>query len=281
MNIKFFSLLSLLFLLNVSYSQDNVETNTTPSNKGKFYAYWGWNRASYSKTDITFSGPDHNFTLSNVSAHDNPQDKFGFKEHLNPARMTVPQTDFRIGYFLNNNYSISLGFDHMKYVFDSPQDVVINGSINDGSTFDGTYNNDIATIEEGFLEFEYTDGLNYINVELNRNDHIKFIKTNTEKIYFNTVAGIGTGIIFPRTNSTFLGRERYDKFAVSGFGVSAKIGLNITFLKHFFVQSELKGGYINMFDSKTTSDSANKAKHHFYFLQRNIVFGARFKLFNK
>ncbi|TYA86799.1 hypothetical protein [Seonamhaeicola marinus] len=279
MNIKFLSLLSLLFFTSLSFSQDNPTTEYNPSKKGKFYLYWGWNRADYTKSDITFSGPDHNFTLYNVSAHDNPQDKFGFKEHLNPGRMTIPQTNFRIGYFLNDNYSISFGFDHMKYVVDRPQDVTINGHISDGSTFDGTYNNETITVEDDFLQFEYTDGLNYINLELNRNDHLKFIKTNPKTVYFNSIVGVGAGVLFPRTNATFLGREKNDKFSVSGFGASAKVGLNITFLKHFFVQSELKGGYINMLNSKTTSDPANKAKHHFFFLQRNIVFGAHFRLF--
>jgi hypothetical protein len=30
--------------------------------------------------------------------------------------MTIPQTNFRIGYFINDHYSIALGVDHMKYV---------------------------------------------------------------------------------------------------------------------------------------------------------------------
>jgi hypothetical protein len=37
-----------------------------------------------------------------------------------------------------------------------------------------------------------------------------------------------------------LGKERHDDFNVAGYGVSAKIGLNFTFFKHFFIQTELK-----------------------------------------
>ncbi|TXE08104.1 hypothetical protein FUA26_12270 [Seonamhaeicola algicola] len=280
MNIKHIYLFTTLVITSTCFSQknnSNLEFNT--AKKGKFYVYWGWNRANYTKSDISFEGPDHKFTLSKVVAHDKPQDKFGFKEHLNPARVTIPQTNFRIGYFLNNKYSISFGFDHMKYVVDNQQNVTINGFIDDDSDFKGNYTNETITINDNFLKFEYTDGLNYINFELNRFDHLRFIKTNPAKIYFNTVVGIGSGVMFPRTNATFLGRPKNDKFSISGFGASIKTGINVTFLKHFFIQSELKGGYVNMLNSKTTNSSVNKAKHHFFYLQRNIVFGGRFSLF--
>jgi hypothetical protein len=62
----------------------------------------------------------------------------------------------------------------------------------------------------------------------------------------NLIEGIGVGLLYPKTNSMLLGKERHDDFHVSGYGVSAKVGLNITFYKHFFIQTELKGGYINM-----------------------------------
>ncbi len=261
-------------------AQEKSKQTTFPNKKGKFYLSWGWNRANYSKSDIAFSGPDHDFVLKDVVASDEPEENFGFKSHLNPFRITVPQTNFKLGYFLNETYSISIGFDHMKYVVNSPQTVIINGSISDNSAYDGTYLNQPITIEEGFLEYEYTDGLNYVNIELNRFDNMKFIKTNPDKIYFSSVIGVGSGIIFPRTDATLLDRPNSDNYHVSGFGLSTNLGLNITFLKHFFAQGELKGGYINMFNSKTTNRNSDRAKHHFFFFQRVLVFGARFNLFN-
>ncbi|MGL4582126.1 MAG: hypothetical protein ACRCVU_03985, partial [Flavobacterium sp.] len=86
------------------------------------------------------------------------------------------------------------------------------------------------------------------------------------------------GIVLPKTNTTLLGKERYDEFHVSGFGFSAKAGLNVTFFKHFFVQAELKGGYIDMYDVRTTADKADRAMHNFWFAQTVIAFGGIFKL---
>lgn len=278
MNLKFYHLLGFLLVTQFSVSQELGNKDFTPTNKGKFYVYWGWNRSDYTNSDITFKGKDYHFTLKDVSAQDNPQEKFGFKKHLNPLQLTVPQTNFRVGYFFKENYSISFGFDHMKYIVDIPQEVIIDGFINDNSTFDGTYNNQALRLEDDFLEYEYTDGLNYVNFELDRHDVLKFIKTNPYKIYFSSIIGIGSGIIFPRTDATLLGKPESDRFYISGYGISAKIGLNITFLRHFFLQTELKGGYINMFNSKPTNRAIDTAKHDFFFNERILVFGARFNL---
>ena len=70
----------------------------TAHNKGKFYVYWGGNRETFSKSDIRFKGADYDFTLYDVEAHDKP--KGWHVDYVNPGRMTIPQTNFRMGYFL-------------------------------------------------------------------------------------------------------------------------------------------------------------------------------------
>jgi len=65
---------------------------------------------------------------------------------------------------------------------------------------------------------------------------------------------------------------------VAGYGVSAKVGLNLTFFKYFFIQTELKGGYIDMPDIITTHTGPDRASQHFFFLQRIIAFGGIFRI---
>ena len=83
---------------------------------------------------------------------------------------------------------------------------------------------------------------------------------------------------YPKTNVMLMGQPRHDDFNVAGYGVSAKVGLNLTFFKYFFIQAELKGGYINMPNIKTTFDNADSASQHFMFFQRIIAFGGIFKI---
>ncbi|MCD8408107.1 hypothetical protein LNI96_09255 [Tenacibaculum dicentrarchi] len=249
------------------------------TNKGKFFAYWGWNWASYTDSDIHFKGDNYDFTLSNVKAQDR-QTKFSFNKYFNPGNVTIPQTNYRIGYFFKENYTVSIGVDHMKYVMIDDQSVKINGNINDGNAkYDGTYNNETINLAEDFLRFEHTDGLNYVNVELKRFDDVShWFGLNLENLQINLTEGFGMGILYPKTNSKLLGKDRNDSFHLAGYGASVVAGVNISFLKHFYVQADLKGGHIYMPDVKTTSNSSDSASQNFFFLQKTILIGGKFRL---
>lgn len=265
--------------LSGQQSKKNFKKNKVV-NKGKFFVYWGWNWSSYSDSDIRFKGEDYDFTLSNVKAQDRPT-KFSVNTYLNPANFTIPQNNYRIGYFFKENYTISIGVDHMKYVVNANQNTIINGNINIGNIkYDGTYNNQNIQLTEDFLRFEHTDGLNYVNVELKRFDNIDhWFGLDLKNLQLNLTEGIGVGGLYPRTDTSLLGKERYDNFHLSGWGVSAGVGLNITFLKHFYIQSDYKIGYINMPDIKTSLSSKDVASQNFYFFENNILIGGKFKLF--
>jgi len=275
--------LLLSFVLNKTYSQEQEPDKYTASNKGKIFFYWGGNRGNFTDSDITFKGKNYNFRLNDVVSRDKPK---GYHiDYINPVRLTNPQTNARIGYFFTDNYNISIGLDHMKYVVIPNQQVDITGSINlpenqDGASFNGIYNNDEITLTEDFLQFEHTDGLNFINIEVARIDDISSIFgiRNTDVFQVNITEGLGGGLLYPKTNAVLLGNERNDEFHLSGYGVSLKGGLNLTFLKYFFVQLELKGGYIDLDDIRTTRSSEDTASQDFLFLERIIALGGRFRI---
>jgi hypothetical protein len=269
-----------LLFSNTGTAQEQIkEINAyTAHNKGKFFVSWGGNRDNYTKSDVTFKGKDYNFTLDNATAHDKP--KGWHVDYINPTKMTIPQTNFRMGYFISDHYSLAIGVDHMKYVLTQNQTARISGTIAAGTPYDGVYTNDPIVITEDFLMYEHTDGLNYVNTEFSRHDDISsiFKIKNTDKIQVNLTEGFGVGMLYPKTNSTLLGKERYDDFHVSGYGTSLKAGLNLTFFKHFYIQGELKGGYINMQDIRTTQSTDDSASQDFFFFQRIIAFGGIFKI---
>ena len=276
----------VIFTVSLNAQHKNMNRNTS-SNKGKFFVSWGGNSASYTKSDITFKGADYNFTLSNVKAHDEPQ---GWHvDYINPLRMTIPQTNAKIGYFINDNYTVALGVDHMKYVMTQYQTVNIDGTINledtvPGAIFNGTYNNDPIALTQSFLKFEHSDGLNYIYGEFSRFDDVSSIFNiyNTDIFQVNLTEGIGAGILYPKTDTTLLLKERYDipyeEYNVTGYGVSLNAGLHLNFFKYFFVRGDLKGGYIDMNNIKTTDDKADRASQSFFYFQRIISFGGIFRI---
>ena len=271
--------LTILFTNNtIAQETTEIQNKYTTHNKGKFFISWGGNRDSYSKSDITFRGKDYNFTLENVPAHDKP--KGWHVDYINPSRMTIPQTNFRMGYFVSDHYSVAIGVDHMKYVMAQNKAVDINGYYPNPGSYDELLANNQVLLTEEFLKYEHTDGLNYVNTEFSRHDDISslFKIENTDKIQVNLTEGVGFGLLYPKTNTTLLGKERHDDFHVSGFGTSLKAGLNVTFFKHFYIQGELKGGYINMEDIRTTQSTEDSASQDFFFFQRIIAFGGIFRI---
>jgi hypothetical protein len=275
--------LALLTITSFAQTENQVDLpiqkeKYTAHNKGKFFFYWGGNRAYYSTSDIRFTGADYDFTLNEVTAQDKPK---GYHvDYINPSRMTIPQTNFRMGYFFNDHYNISVGVDHMKYVMQQDKVVSFTGNYPNEGTFGESLPGNQVLLTEKFLTFEHTDGLNYINSEITRVDDIsKWLNLpNTDKFQINLSEGFGAGILLPKTNTKLFDKERYDEFHLSGFGISAKAGLTFTFFKHYFIQTELKTGYIEMNDIRTTFDSADKAQQNFWFFQNMIAFGGIFKI---
>lgn len=279
------SLLSLLAFLFITFSvisQTTEQPNQKKSNKGRMYCFWGWNRAWYSNSDIHFTGKGYDFTIKKAGAKDRPT-PFSIDPYFHPSRITIPQTNVRIGYFINDKYDISLGYDHMKYVMVQHQTAKVYGTINIGNNYDGIYTNEDVKMEYDFLTFEHTDGLNYIDVELTRNDDLFSalkIAHNHEKIQLNSIVGFGAGLVYPKSNVMLLYQTRHDAFHIAGYGISAKAGLNLTFYKHFFARFETKYGFINMPDIRTTPSTDDKASQHFFFTQINWSFGYTFFPFN-
>ncbi|MDO5104575.1 hypothetical protein [Capnocytophaga sp.] len=275
---------TLLFLLGGFFFTSGLAQKTatpdryTAHNKGKFFLFWGENRGYFTKSDIQFKGDNYNFTLSDVQAEDRP--KGWHIDYINPLRMTIPQTNARIGYFISDHYNISVGVDHMKYVMVQDQTVKINGFIRgSGTPHDGEYHNQDKVLTEDFLTFEHTDGLNYVTAEFSRVDDISklFAIKNTDVFQVNLTEGLGIGVLYPRSNTKLLNKERYDEFHIAGYGMSAKAGLNLVFFKHFMILGELKGGYINMYDIRTTNSIADKASQDFFYFQTMFAIGGIFR----
>lgn len=274
--IRFILASALLAYSSVAYAQ--YSPLSSHDQKGKIFIYWGWNRAAYTQSNIHFKGQEYDFTLKSVVAKDRPT-RFT-PRYFNPSKITIPQYNFRIGYFITPEYSLSFGFDHMKYVMKQDQTVDISGHISgSGTEYDRTYQNEPIKLTGDFLKFEHTNGLNYLNVELRRMHNLfDARKLKVRNIDINIIEGAGVGILYPKTDVTLLSFEENDQWHVAGYGMNLIAGLNVTFFKHFFIQAEMKGGYINMPDILTTNFPQDRASQHFFFVQGNTNLGVIFKL---
>lgn len=260
---NYYLIICFLFLQNIS-----LQAQADANQRSGYYFSWGWNRGWYSDSDMEFIGDNYHFTLYDVYAKDR-QSEVKLKTYL--GKPTIPQYNFRVGYYFKNKLDLSFGIDHMKYVVQNDQTVKISGYIEDSATpYNAVYDNEDIFLSTSLVRLEHTDGLNYLHFSLRRTDKLFQYK----KIGVSAIEGISIGGMFPRTDSRILLQERRDDFHLSGAGANLMLGLQLGFGNNFFVQAELKGGYINMPDVKTAIRITDRAKQDFFFTQFNVVLGA-------
>lgn len=272
-------ILSTCFLLTfISHSNASEPSQKSTENirqKGQWYGYWGWNRAQYSDSDIHFTGDDHDFTLHNTSAKDRQNTVSGasiINRYLNPMNLTIPQYNYRVGYFVADNWSFSLGFDHMKYVVEQGQVVGMTGTISTPGFEKTNPSREQKVLTEDFMNFEHTDGLNMIALET---EYFHSLWNYGNEFDFALLAGAGIGAMIPKTNVKMMNYKRNDEWHLSGYATTLKAGFELTFFHNWFFRGVAKFGYTNLGDVLTTSEGGTAAQS-FYFEEYIGAIGYRF-----
>jgi len=244
--------------------------------KGTMFGYWGYNRSGYTKSNIRFAGTGYDFTLEGAVAHDN-QSPFSANVYFNPSKITIPQFNTRIGYYFKDHWAISFGYDHMKYVFADKNEVLLSGTIEPGiddvTNWSGTYSGEAVTTDRENFHYENSDGLNYLRFELTRTDQwLKF--GNRDWFAVSTNIGVSTGGILSFDDFTFAGRKDMRTISMSGYGISLHMGPRLEFFRHFFIQSNLGGGFMHQLKVKTRpNDPTAFARQSYGYFEFNTVVG--------
>jgi hypothetical protein len=261
-----FALVLLLVAMNAWTQQSPYDQSFR---QGQGYLHWGWNRAAYTRSDIHFKGDDYDFTLYKVRAHDRPTTPITPKRYL--VHLFTPQTNYKAGYFIRDNLAISFGVDHMKYVMDQDQLVTMKGNITRDVRYKGEHNGPMQLTRD-FLTFEHTNGLNYINVEVEK--YSTLYDSRKGKVHLRWEYGGGAGILFPKSDIKLMDYNEDNRFHVSGFGASLKAGIAAVFFHHLFWRLETKGGYIGMPDIVLHEEATpGKVKQHFFFWETDTNLG--------
>lgn len=280
-----FLIFIMLFLGNLpeNIAQTPQSSNSTivknpyaaSAKKGRFFFYWGYNRASYATSNIHFKGPHYDFTLFGVKAKDRPT-AFNIETYFAPASIWIPQYNYRIGYYFSPRWAISLGLDHMKYVVNNDQSVKMTGTVDTFASkkYAGNYTNTPVTLTEDFLRFEHTDGLNLLSLDAEY--RLPLIHFWGSRLRLYAELGGGMGAVIPRTDSHVFGDGLNNNFHLSGWGLSAKGGLRLDIFKRFFFQTQARGGYINLSDILLHNGQPQRANQSIIFKQINGVLGVYF-----
>lgn len=242
--------------LNAQLAKGKPKNSTS---QGTLFGYWGNNRSSYTKSTLFFSGPGYDFSLKGSKASDKPT-PFSFKGYFDPTKLTLLQYNVRLGYYFKNHYAISVGYDHLKYVFADQNQVLLSGTINPGvdtvTNWSGTYLNESVITDRNTFHYENSNGLNYLRIEFTRSDQLyKMGKKDWLVVSSNFSAGFG-GLLSYNT-FVFGGKSDNATLSMSGYAISAHAGLRFEFFQHFFIQSTVSGGFMHQLHVMNRTNEPN------------------------
>jgi len=264
----------LHFLLGIAFLICTTPLFSQKKNKGYLDISWGYNRSFYSKSNIHFKDHNYNFTLFKVKATDRPTN-MTWDNYLNPERLSIPQYNASISYTSPKLWIYSLSVDHMKYVMTQDQQVQIDGNVSDpNQNIYQHYQNSNIILDKSFLTFEHTEGLNYINLGLEKAWNI--FKHQHFDLFIS--GGSAMGLLIPKTNARLLNGKGRDEFHLSGLGLDLNAKLKFVIKNRIVITPQIKGGGIYMPDIRINESKQNKVSQAFAFLQWNTTFGYRINL---
>lgn len=251
------------------------------TNAGTLYFDWGYNRTAYTKSTIHFlsADPAYDFTLKGVQARDK-QPKPDIKYYVNPQYMTIPQYNFRIGYYFKHKWAISLGVDHFNYIVKPDSEAELNGhlDLDADSTWQGNYDQKSVTLNSNHFRYEHSGGLNYIRIEVMRS--FDLVEAGRQREFAITGSlGASLGPTLTTTNFYFGGEFNSRATALSGYGMGLSGNVRLEFFRHVFIQTEGMLGFTHLPGVRTSSIDRNmRAKQAFGFATYNVAFGLIFYL---
>lgn len=265
---------TLIALLTVTtaFSQEPKLLSSASSRKdeGRFFFFWGYNRSIYSKGDIHVKGEGYDFTAEKVKADDDPE-AFDPNIYFNITKLTIPQFNFRAGYFLTERTCISLGWDHLKYRTNHQQTVNVTGDyVKNGEVI--TYDNEPIYLTNRFFHLEHTDGLNYIRFNLDYKIPALWNKAHTVGI--DLMPGVGLGPVCPWTDAVLDGKQYRTFFRPAGAAISTNLTVRANIGKSFFIQTTGRVGGVKLID--VYIDPNIRAKQQFFYGEFNITAGCTF-----
>ena len=259
----------------LSFSQGNKRHRHVTNEKGAIYISWGYNRSAYTKSDIHFQGQGYNFKLQDSKARDHQSSLSSGDYSL--KSLSVPQYNFKVGYYYKNKWSIALGIDHLKYYFLDRNQIIAAGNFTykEQSVYIGDHpaygaavllSKNITTVKDSF-NYENSQGLNYIHAELGLAENIY---TADKKGDFKVTSNVGAGVgcLLSYTSLYFNRVQNPITRSLSGYGLSAFAGLRFEAFKRVYLYTNLSLGFLHKVHERTSNvDQVAYVKHHFGFSQ--------------
>ena len=229
------------------------KNNWSFAKNGSLYFSWGYNKEWYtpSTVHIRQASLGNDYKMVRVKGHDHP----GWDEGLLSIPFTIPQYNYRLGYFFNEkqDLAIEINFDHTKYIISDNQDVHIKGQ------FEGNK----ADITRHFSEAEgsyyyLNNGANFLLFNLvKRFPLVQPGKKNNFKLDLLAKAGIGP--VIPHVQNSLFGQKNEPGFQIGGWNTGVETAFRLTAFKYVYLELAQKFDYARYSNLKVYEGRARQS----------------------
>ena len=229
------------------------KNNWSFAKNGSLYFSWGYNKEWYTPSTVHIrpASLGNDYKMVRVKGHDHP----GWDEGLLSIPFTIPQYNYRLGYFFNEkqDLAIEINFDHTKYIISDNQDVHIKGQ------FEGNK----ADITRHFSEAEgsyyyLNNGANFLLFNLvKRFPLVQPGKKNNFKLDLLAKAGIGP--VIPHVQNSLFGQKNEPGFQIGGWNTGVETAFRLTAFKYVYLELAQKFDYARYSNLKVYEGRARQS----------------------
>ena len=242
----------LLIILAVGKPVVTGAQQKSKERKGEFYFSWGYNKEWYTHSTVKVDQPslNSNYRLNNVVSHDHP----GWDEGLFTAPISIPQYNYRLGYFFNKKKGLAfeINFDHTKHIITDGQLIRVSGTLN-GRQVDST----ISFSEGNGFYYYLNNGANFLlfNIVKRWNWH----ESRSGRFKIDALGKAGIGPLIPHVQNSLFGKANNPGFQIGGWNMGAEAGVRATFFNHVYLEFTNKLDYARYSNLKVYQGTAKQA----------------------
>jgi hypothetical protein len=228
------AIVAIAFLVNLVPFFVAAQNNHS-ERRGEFYFSWGYNTEWYTNSNVHVDQPElgNNYTFKNIRGHDHK----GWNEGLFSRALTIPQYNYRLGYFFNKEKGLAfeINFDHTKFIF-ADQDAHIKGTMT-GKSVDTT----VRFNEANGFYYYLNNGANFLLFNIVKRWQLYHLPN--QKIKIDALGKAGIGPVIPHVENSFFGQKNDPHFQLGGWNVGAEGAIRATFFNFVYLEYTNKIDY--------------------------------------
>ncbi|MGC4057637.1 MAG: hypothetical protein QM743_05870 [Chitinophagaceae bacterium] len=224
-------------LLLVATPDTYAQEGPSQENKGHMYFSWGYNKEWYTKSNIHVKQESlgNDYVFNGILGKDKPgwNTKSIFKQPI-----SIPQYNYRLGYWFDDNWAVELNFDHTKYQVEQEQLLHVTGTVNHQAV-------DTYLINRGNILWQLSNGANFFLFNIVR--RVQIPKMHYRNFNASLLTKAGVGFMVPHVENTIFGRSNNPGFQFGGWDIGAEATLRLTFFRYAYLEYCNKLGVCPLF----------------------------------